>query len=219
MAHPTGHVQLTAVDTTWGEARGGALEASVDAQAGAGRFTLAAPDLNLNADGTFAFAEHPRLDAVLHARDVDLADVLTRAGQPALAKRVTGRLTGAASFAGDPLSPLGGQVTLDLDPVNLTLTPIADQPKELPVSLDRAVHAELSRGTARIAVQDLAAHVGTATLTGSGALDANDPKAQLTLRMDGAAKDLTDVASAAGFDQVLATAVQVYNRPVRKRPT
>ncbi len=138
MAHPTGHVQLTAVDTTWGEARGGALEASVDAQAGAGRFTLAAPDLNLNADGTFAFAEHPRLDAVLHARDVDLADVLTRAGQPALAKRVTGRLTGAASFAGDPLSPLGGQVTLDLDPVNLTLTPIANQPKELTVSLDRA---------------------------------------------------------------------------------
>ena len=217
IAHPTGHVQLTAVDASWGDARAGSLDATVDAQAGAGRFTLAAPDLHLSADGTFTSAEHPRLDAVLHARDVDLADVLTRAGQPELAKRVRGRLTGAASFGGDPLLPLDGQVTLDLAAANLTLTPIADQPKDLPVSLDRALHAELSRR--RIAVQDLAAHVGTATVTGSGALDATDPHTQLTLRVDGAAKDLTEVASAAGFDQVTRDRGPGVDRPVRERRT
>ena len=207
IAHPTAQVQLTAVDASWGDARAGALEATVDARAGAGRFTFGAPDLHLSTEGTFTLDDHPRLDAVLHAREVDLADVLTRAGWPALAERIQGRVTGAASFAGNPRAPLDGAVTLDLEPATLTLTPVADQPKQLAVALDRAVHVEAARG--RVAIQDLAAHVGAATVTGSGALDANDPHAQLNVRMDGPAKDLTDVASAVGFDKVAATAGQV----------
>ena len=94
-----------------------------------------------------------------------------------------------------------------LEPASLTLTPVADQPKKLSVALDRALHVEAAPG--RLAIQDLAAHVGAATVTGSGALDANDPHSQLNVRVDGAAKDLTDVASAVGFDKVVATAGQM----------
>jgi outer membrane protein assembly factor BamA/autotransporter translocation and assembly factor TamB len=198
--------RLTLQDARWGSLALGQVDVEADLRDGDGRFAGNLPGWHVAFDGTVA-----RLDDTQHVElgvrgtDVDVAAMLRRAGNAALADRVNGTLSGSLHFAGDPLKPADGTWTADLQPATLAVSPTAGaQPVAL--RLVQPAHAEVTPD--RLRIDAFHAEVGSARLTGGGSVSAA-PGDQLEVTLEGEARDLVQIASSITPLPVEATAGHV----------